>query len=106
MTGLRRFRGKLPLLLHAEVDCDRHFRLSGDSSPLHLEYHPMTFQGNESFPSNLGAVAPVTAGRQAVMPRRVISAKTAKAMASRASDGTPTSSDCRIGTGAISAAIR
>ena len=40
------------------------------------------------------------------MPRRVISAKTAKAMASRASDGTPRSSDCRIGMGAISAAIR
>ena len=40
------------------------------------------------------------------MPRRVISARTAKTIASRASEGTPRSSDRRIGTGATSAAIR
>ena len=55
-------------------------------------------------PSNLGAVAPVMGGSQAVKPRKVISAKTANAMASRASDGTPRSSDRLTCMGATSAA--
>ena len=42
-------------------------------------------QGNDSLPSRLVAAAPVTGGRQAGRPRRVMSARTAKAMASRAS---------------------
>ena len=49
--------------------------------------------GKESLPSNFDVDAPVTGGRHALIPRRVMSARTANTMASRALEGTPSSSE-------------